>query len=452
MSGGLLEKAKSQEIESSEGADEEVAAAVEELDDGSGGLLEKIATDGGGNSSSIVGNQALAGIAAALMLFSMYGLYNLGSLFAGTKLGDNSGWLVLLTTIAALAVGSIAFKNIVNSGAPLSKKQWVALCGAWLVLSLGPYIAAMSFSGSLAITNMTHDEDTNNITLDYRYSSSLLGSSSDTETIDVRVTQGGVEVWSGTADAVESSPGLGSFTISIADFYTDNAFQVTGKKVAVEGSDGSSYNPTTTEVLYRVHASFPGLDEGMAVLDSRQLTRTIDDVDGVMTGVIDDCEDCKDLLGVVLDVWAGAGLAEVDDDVRPAAAQGDYTLLGEVFDPDGNIAFTYPLVTVDGTAATWDNSAGHGSGSGVIGDYASQLNLPGTTTDSDPLAREYIERDDILSDYGCYEFKVTVTMTEDWADGLDPTTTVEEFTFQRELNGDESGEQGVETLTAGCNL
>ena len=451
MTGGLLEKAKSQEIELSPDSDDEVEAAVQQIDDGAGGLLAKVsASEDSAHPTQM--DKILAGLSVALMLFSMYGLFNLSSLFSSTPvIGDNAGWLILVTTIAALATGSYALRNLVNGGTPLSKAQWMALVGAWLVLSLGPYLAAMNFAGSVAITGMTHDEDSNSISFDYRYSSSLLSSSGPFETVDVRVTQGGEEVWSGTAVAEESSPGLGSFTLSISDFYSENAFQVTGKKVTLETNDGSSYSATTTEVPYRVHAALSGLSEGMAVLDSRSLTRTIDDADGAMTGVIDDCDNCKDLLGVVLDVWAGSGLLDVDSDTRPAPAQGDYTILGEVFGPDGNIAFTYPLVTVDGTVASWDNSAGHGSGNGVIGDYGSQLNLPGTTTDGDPLGREYIERDDVLSDYGCYEFKVTVTMLEDWASGLAPTVSTDEFTFQREMNNNESGEQGIETLTLGCN-
>ena len=109
------------------------------------------------------------------------------------------------------------------------------------------------------------------------------------------------------------------------------------------------------------------------------------------------------------------------------------------------------MTPVIAPSASWDNTDGFGSGNGVVGDYSSQLNLPGTTTDGDPLGREYIERNDILSDYGCYEFRVTVTMTEEWASELDSTIAVEEFTFERGMNSDEDNSEGSETIILGCN-
>ncbi|HIA24458.1 MAG TPA: hypothetical protein EYN78_01405, partial [Candidatus Poseidoniales archaeon] len=438
MSGGLLEKAQSQDNEAVVTPDEGVTAAVEDVEETSGGgLLERAAFNDGEINQHMSKGKVLAGFATLIMLFSMYGLFNLASMFNGTALAGFSGLIILFTALVALGLGSMAYRELVNEGNPLAKVQWGALLVGWLILSLGPYVGGMNFSGSLAVTNVTHDEASNSLTFEFRQTSGLFGSAGSSDTLDVRVTQNGVDVWTSTVESVEGSNGLGSFSINISDFYSSNAFQVTGKKISIQGDDGNSYNPESTEVPYRLHASKSGLREGTIVLDSRTLTRHVDDADGAMTGVIDNCESCKDLLGVVLDVWVGTGNADFDSDIPPAAVQGDYTILGEVFDPDGTLTFTYPLVTVDGTIASWDNTDGFGSGNGVVGDYSSQLNLPGTTTDGDPLGREYIERNDILSDYGCYEFRVTVTMTEEWASELDSTIAVEEFTFERGMNSDE---------------
>jgi len=443
MSGGLLEKAQSQ--------DEEVVAAVEDVEETSGGgLLERATSGEGRDNQNLVKGQGLGFVAIIIMLFSMYGLYNLASMFSGTALAAFSGIIILFTCLVALGLGSMAYRELVNEGNPLSKVQWGALLVGWLILSVGPYVGGMNFSGALAVTNVTHDETTNSLTFEYRQTSGLFGSSGMSDTLDVRVTQNGVDVWTSTVESIDGGNGLGSFSINISDFYSANAFQVTGKKISIQGDDGNSYNPDSTEVPYRLHASKSGLREGGIVLDSRTLTRHVDDADGAMTGVIDNCESCKDLLGVVLDVWVGTGNADFDSDIPPASVQGDYTILNEVFDPDGTLTFTYPLVTVDGTIATWDNSDGFGSGDAVVGDYSSQLNLPGTTTEGDPLAREYIERDDILSDYGCYEFRVTVTMTEEWANELAPTIAVEEFTFERGMNSDENDSEGSESIILGC--
>ncbi len=451
MSGGLLEKAQSQDNNAATTPDEEVTAAVEDVEEtSSGGLLERASSEEGEGNPNHLKGQVLAGGAAIVMIFSMYGLFNLASMFSGTALASFSGIIILCTCLVALGLGSMAYSELLNAGNPLSKVQWGALLVGWLVLSVGPYIGGMNFSGALAVTDVTHDETTNSLTFEYRQTSGLFGSSAMSDTLDVRVTQDGVDIWTNTVESIDSGNGLGSFSINISDFYSDNAFQVTGKKISIEGNDGNSYNPDTTEVPYRLHASKSGLREGSIVLDSRTLTRYVDDADGAMTGVIDNCESCKDLLGVVLDVWVGTGNVDLDSDIPPAAVQGDYTILNEVFDPDGTLTFTYPLVTVDGTTAIWDNSEGFGSGSSVVGDYSSQLNLPGTTTDGDPLGREYIERDDILSDYGCYEFKVTVTMTEEWASELDPTIAVEQFTFDRGMNSDEDNSEGSESIILGC--
>jgi len=445
MSGGLLEKAQSQ--------DEGVTAAVEDVEKTSGGgLLERASSgDGLGDNPHLSKGKVIAGAAIIIMLYSMYGLFNLASIFSGTALAGFSGLIILSTALVALGLGSMALRELVNEGNPLAKVQWGALLVGWLILSLGPYVGGMNFSGSLAVTNATHNEASNTLTFEFRQTSGLFGSAGSGDTLDVRVTQNGMDVWSSTVESVEASNGLGSFSINISDFYSSNAFQVTGKKISIQGDEGNAYNPESTEFPYRLHASKSGLSEGTIVLDSRILTRHVDDADGAMTGVIDNCESCKDLLGVVLDVWVGTGNTDFDSDIPPAAVQGDYTILSEVFDPDGNPTFTYPLVTVDGTIAAWDNSDGFGSGNGVVGDYSSQLNLPGTTTEGDPLGREYIERDDILLDYGCYEFRVTVTMTEDWANELDPTITIEEFTFERGMNSDENDSEGSETIIIGCN-
>jgi hypothetical protein len=42
-------------------------------------------------------------------------------------------------------------------------------------------------------------------------------------------------------------------------------------------------------------------------------------------------------------------------------------------------------------------------------------------------------------------------MTEDWANELDPTITIEEFTFERGMNSDENDSEGSETIIIGCN-
>jgi len=452
MSGGLLEKAQSQDNEAVVTPDDGVTAAVEDVESTSGGgLLERASFSGAEINQHTPKGKVLAGFATLAMLCSMYGLFNLASLFNGSALAAFAGPIILFTAIVALGLGSMAYRELVNGGNPLAKVQWGVLLVGWLILSLGPYVGGMNLSGSLAVTNVTHDEASNTLTFEFRQTSGLLGSGGSGDTLDVRVTQNGVDVWTSTVESTEGSNGIGTFSINISDFYSSNAFQVTGKIISIQGDNGNSYNPESTEVPYRLHASKSGLREGTIVLDSRTLTRHVDDADGAMTGVIDNCGSCKDLLGVVLDVWVGTGNAEFDSDISPAVVQGDYTILSEVFDPDGDLTFTYPLVTVDGTNATWNNSGGFGSGNGVVGDYSSQLNLPGTTTDGDPLGREYIERDFILSDYGCYEFRVTVTMTEDWANELDPTITIEEFTFERGMNSDEDNSEGSETIIIGCN-
>jgi hypothetical protein len=124
MSGGLLEKAQSQ--------DEEVVAAVEDVEETSGGgLLERATSGEGRDNQNLVKGQGLGFVAIIIMLFSMYGLYNLASMFSGTALAAFSGIIILFTCLVALGLGSMAYRELVNEGNPLSKVQWGALLVGW---------------------------------------------------------------------------------------------------------------------------------------------------------------------------------------------------------------------------------------------------------------------------------------------------------------------------------
>ena len=67
--------------------------------------------------------------------------------------------------------------------------------------------------------------------------------------------------------------------------------------------------------------------------------------------------------------------------------------------------------------ASWDSMSGqYGSGSATVGDFGSELILDGSLEDF-AINMYYIPRDDWQeSDYGCYEFTVSVTQSPPWGD------------------------------------
>ncbi|DAC62114.1 MAG TPA: hypothetical protein HA357_04430, partial [Candidatus Thalassarchaeaceae archaeon] len=156
-------------------------------------------------------------------------------------------------------------------------------------------------------------------------------------------------------------------------------------------------------------------------LTSSSLQRTVTDVQAEIIGAIGfgvDCDNGKDscVVGLAMRTWSG-----VESTNRPSGLlHSNYNVVANLYyenTQSSSKSISYPSISVVNGDATWDSMNGkYGSGSETnVGDYGSELALPGSVEDQG-VGMEYIPVDDMeINDYGCYIFEVTTTQDEFWS-------------------------------------
>ena len=341
MSGGLLEKAQSQ--------DEEVVAAVEDVEETSGGGLLERATSGDSHSgepgfdSSMVKKGVAASVVALLILF-------------------------------------VAYQAVMG-------------------FSLGGY--------SISVSDVDVDEGENTLGVQVFIGTPMFKSSPSGD-MSLTISYGLEEVWTGSF-LVDSK--LGWYEVSFTDFYRNNS-----RGAASDGSD----------ILYSVSVTLEGSSSESYPIPGELADRTITAVDGELEAVTQPNENCVawdtdgncksnenngiDHLGATVRVGAG-----VPDPVEGNTSgvilhtDSDYTITASIYF-DGDDVFTFPVVTVDGNAASWDG------GSGIVEDAWVNLDGEGEKTDAFGQSTNYIPRESFYQEDGCYTITISVTQDSPFGD------------------------------------
>ena len=299
----------------------------------------------------------------------------------------------------------------------LGRQKTVVIVICYLMLAAVPYIAGMTFSESITISESELSDDSTEITLTIR-------GSSPASSADVSITYGGESVYQENLPfSIDRSDGIGDYgeiTLLVSDWYSGNSHSSNDYVVTV--SAGSS------------EASF--------LLQSIHLQRTIDDVKSATAASIGtgaDCDSSKDscVIGVALTAWAG--LDAIGSNPPGGLPYADYTLDATLTHESGTVAISYPTVTVVNGLAQWDSGNGqYGGGSANVGAEGSQLPLEGSVDDFN-LNTRYIPIEDWgTDDDGCYEFTVSVTQNSPWSDGTAVTYT--SFYDYEEQGGDQEND------------
>ena len=299
----------------------------------------------------------------------------------------------------------------------LGKQKTAVLVVCYLLMAGVPYIAGMSFSESITISESELSDDSSEITLTIR-------GSSPASTADVSIAYDGSLVYEETvAFSMDRSDGIGDYgeiTLMVSDWYSGNS------------DSNNDYTVTVSA----------GSSESSFLLQSLHLQRTVNDVKSATAASIGenaDCDSSKDscVVGVGLTAWAG--LDALGSNPPGGMPFADYTLEATLTHESGTVAISYPTVTVINGLAEWDSSNGQfGGGSAIVGAEGSQLPLEGSVDDFD-LNTRYVPIEDWgTDDYGCYEFTVTVTQASPWSDGSEISYT--SFYDYEEQGGDQEND------------
>jgi len=299
----------------------------------------------------------------------------------------------------------------------LGKQKTVVLVVCYLLMAGVPYIAGMTFSESITISESELSDDSSEITLTIR-------GSSPASNADVSISYDGSIVYEETvAFSMDRSDGIGDYgeiSLQVSDWYSGNSDS--SKDYTVTVSAGSS--------------------ESSFLLQSLHLQRTVNDVKSATAASIGtgaDCDSSKDscVIGVALTAWAG--LDALGSNPPGGMPFADYTLDATLTHESGAVAISYPTVTVVNGLAEWDSANGqYGGGSAIVGAEGSQLPLEGSVDDFD-LNTRYVPIEDWgTDDYGCYEFTVTVTQSSPWSDGSEISYT--SFYDYEEQGGDQEND------------
>ena len=390
--GGLLQKAMEQQSSDTE----LVAEAV-------------VAPPKGGPMFS---NSLKLGLALALVsVVSMW-------IFSSPSIQSDWSFVILLP----IMMGGASFWFIWNG---IGRKHTEVISVVLILLLASPFLAMSVSSSSLTITDSTLSSDATTITLTIRESGGLFGSASGDA--DVSVSYGGEEVWTTSMPfAVNLKDGYGDYgqlVLPIVSFYSDNA---------------------ADDAKYIVSIDVDGASDTY-ILNSAHLERTVEQVKNEALAAIGEGNDCDGghdncVIGVGLRTWVGLPRMSQpnDPDPRPAPLVHADFEMSAVLSKDGVTAIEYPTVTVTNGEAIWDSNSGvYGSGSAEVGDFGSELSLPGSVDDF-VIGMPYIPRDDWQeNDYGCYEFTVTLYQSPPWGDQT--AHTASKYYELVEEGGDEDG-------------
>jgi hypothetical protein len=390
--GGLLQKALEQQEKDNSGNNELMDAKIPvssntQKSDGNHTLNIK-------NMPSLkkIGLSLALGGLLPLVVIMWFGIYLIPDAFPITIITPLISIISLVSVWVYLGIGLPS--NFGGSGIHIIPA--VIVTTSYLFMLLMPAIMGMLLVGDMSIGDVEINDEGTELEVKIRQNG---GSSSPIDAVVV------IGTYSQTMQLkIDKSDGYGDYgklLLPISDFYSGNAL------------------PSSDYIL-----EITIEDKTMSIiLNSKYLSRTIDDVQSHTNGIIsEDSDDCGSfdncVIGVSLVSWAG-----LDSNDRPASLPlANYNLSATLFYENGNTAIAYPTVSVTGShlepfaVASWDSNSGEfGSGNYVIGDYGSELPLQGSTEEPNFGGFKYVPKDQWEeSRYGCYYFVVEVTQDNTW--------------------------------------
>ncbi len=316
---------------------------------------------------------------------------------------------IVVSIVLVLGIGAIVQADRMRGG--LNKPKLYASVVAALLISTLPYAAVMLVptNASMAITEVSLDEDSNELSFKVRGTMS---------SVDVSIEADGVEVWTDSGDI---SNDLKKFTVSLSDIFSGNGEDYAGNSGVEYIIKGVGSNDKTNELL----------------IPSRFVTREAQDV-GVRITALQDSQDAEEYVGITMetligllnpseDAEDGGGFSAVG--LRPMDA--DYTVNFKV---TGGSSWDESTITVDGNLATWDPQ-GPGTGSASTDGW---FGLSGSGTDNAGVP--YLDKSEFYDGDGCYTFTAEIVNVLG-----DQTTFTSEYSWNINLesgNGEQSQDKG----------
>ncbi|HIG33275.1 MAG TPA: hypothetical protein EYQ11_00115 [Candidatus Poseidoniales archaeon] len=309
-----------------------------------------------------------------------------------------------LKVVVALLAGSFAilwlgFDLGIPGRANFSKVTASLVTASFLLVSVFPVVFIAILGGDLSLDLLGYEEDGEEITLTLRKN----GIGSDSFDANLSIERQGSIIWSNSIPfKIDKSDGRGDYAIisvEVDDFYEGNAFT------------GNSQQP---EIPYTLSIRVDDFN-WERTLDSSFLTRNITGAGSYVSGVFsDDSNDCQDkgencIVGVTLMGWVGLDSGST----IPTNLQFSSYTVNAVLMEEGDVAISYPAISVENTVASWASSDGRfGSGSATFGEINSEIRFEGSQIDPDSGGLSYIPFDhfeESAGDYGCYTFTVDVS-------------------------------------------
>ena len=305
--------------------------------------------------------------------------------------------LALLATIFVILW--VGFDLGLPSGENFNKVTASLVTASFLAVSALPVVFVAILGGDLSLDVLEYEEDGEEITLTLRKN----GIGSDSFDAEISISWQESIVWSDNIPfAVDKSDGRGDYgiiSLQVEDFYQGNAFT------------GNSQQPETP---YTLSVSVDDFN-WERTLDSSFLPRNVTGASCFVSGVFsDNHDDFQDkgencLVGVTLMRWAGLDSGST----IPTNLQFSSYTVNAVLMEEGDIAISYPPISVQKTAASGASSDGRfGSGSATFGEINSEIRFEGSQIDPNSGSLTYIPLSDFqesAGDYGCYTFTVDVT-------------------------------------------
>ena len=363
--GGLLDKANN--AKAAELIPEAVAAEVTE------GAPLMSSTESTGFDFNVMSKPGLALGAIGFILMWFLGNYTLEDLTGPIPFG--------VVPIAALG-GS--FYLVWNS---LNKEKTVALAIGYLLITAVPYLSGIQLGGSVYVTDIDFDEDSNELSFKVRGGFS---------SVDVAIEADGVEQWSGSG---QLSNDIALFSVDLTDVFVGNAEDYLGKSlvdytiVATASTGDVTEQSISPQIMNREI-----LNAGIKF--SPVLQTVSNDNSGSTT---------TEAVGIIVQVVAGIfSPNDINQDggkhsmTTGAGVKSDYMIDVKIKQGTTTL-WTHPTMTVDGLNVRWANPNG-GDASGLM---SSWIGLSGDTEDD--LGTEYLDRDSFFDSDGCYTFEVTIT-------------------------------------------
>ena len=322
--------------------------------------------------------------------------------------GGAWGFLVV-SVVLVLGIGAIVQADRMRGG--LNKPKLYASIGVALLISTLPYAAVMLVptNASMAITEVTIDEDSNQLSFKVRGTMS---------SVDVSIEADGVEVW---ADSGDIDNDIKKFTMSLSDIFSGNA----------ENYDGD----ISVDYVIKGVGSNDQSDE--LDIPSRFMTREAQNT-GIRITALQNSNNADEYIGITIEALVGLLSPSVDAEdggsftavnVRPMNA--DYTINFKV---TGGTTWNENTITVDGNDAKW-TPQGSGTGSARTDGW---LGLTGSGTDNNGVY--YLDKSDFYDGEGCYTISAEIVNVLG-----DQTIFSSEYSWNVDLesgNGEQSIEKG----------